>query len=300
MPSSTGRKPVLLIGLLGVTVSIVAFGLSKSFTALIVSRCLGGALNGNVAVIKGTMGEITDESNQARAFSFLPLAWSLGSVIGSVSSLSSVYIVTVINVALRSSPLLGGYLSHPADRFPRVFDHQFFVENPYVLPCLVGALFPLFGAIVGFFFLEETLKPPTSSSPLMKPDRKSAQRHGRFVEATSTTVPAPTEQRRLLEDGGVDTDSGYSTPARASRADLRGGDGSTEAGGRAQKPPSLKALLTSRVIAALTTYVGETSRLFLLTSRRLTLRSSVGRLSSRSRPWRWTLSLSCSVIRQPG
>jgi hypothetical protein len=28
------------------------------------------------------LGEITDESNQARAFSFLPLAWSLGSVIG--------------------------------------------------------------------------------------------------------------------------------------------------------------------------------------------------------------------------
>ena len=80
--SRLGRKPVLLIGLTGVTISIIAFGLSKSFTALIVSRCIGGALNGNVAVIKGTLGELTDETNQARAFSVLPLAWSLGSAIG--------------------------------------------------------------------------------------------------------------------------------------------------------------------------------------------------------------------------
>lgn len=37
------------------------------------------------SVIKSVLGEITDESNQARAFSFLPLAWSLGSVIGCVT-----------------------------------------------------------------------------------------------------------------------------------------------------------------------------------------------------------------------
>ncbi|GAA6004980.1 hypothetical protein JCM11491_002297 [Sporobolomyces phaffii] len=230
-----GRKPVLILGLTGVTVSIVAFGLSKSFVALVASRCLGGALNGNVAVIKGTMGEITDESNQARAFSFLPLAWSLGSVIG---------------------PILGGYLSHPAERFPRYFDYPFFVENPYVLPCLVGALFPFLGAVVGFFFLEETLKPSPSSAVVANFDRKSVKRHGRFVAATSTTLPAPPEQRRLLEDPD-DTDSGYSTPAQASRADLRGGISAEEmaaAGSGPVKPPPFTSLFTNRVVAALVTY----------------------------------------------
>ena len=44
-----GRKPVMLIGLTGVSISVAAFGMSQSFTAMIVSRCLGGALNGNVA-----------------------------------------------------------------------------------------------------------------------------------------------------------------------------------------------------------------------------------------------------------
>ncbi|GAA5927688.1 MFS transporter [Sporobolomyces koalae] len=226
-----GRKPVLIIGLTGVTVSIIAFGMSKSFTALVVARCLGGALNGNVAVIKGTMGELTDESNQARAFSFLPLAWSLGSVIG---------------------PLLGGYLSHPAERFPRLFDYPFFVANPYILPCLIGALFPFLGAVIGFFFLEETLKRPDSPAHTASNER-SSKRHGRFVSATSTTVPAPRAQRRLLEEA-EETDSGYSTPAaspsrRPQLSDEHSAERTIEA-----KPPPFAALFTRRVNAALTTY----------------------------------------------
>ncbi|GAA5872088.1 hypothetical protein JCM1840_006316 [Sporobolomyces johnsonii] len=233
-----GRKPVLIIGLSGVTLSIVAFGLSKSFTALVISRCLGGALNGNVAVIKSVLGEITDESNQGRAFSFLPLAWSLGSVIG---------------------PLLGGYLSHPAENFPRLFGHSaFLIANPYFLPCLIGALFPFLGAVIGFFFLEETLAPP-SPPTVPRGEERSKKRHGLFVAATSTTLPAPPEQRRLLEDVS-ETDSGYSTPARPStsdgveRANVMGAEELATAGAGPTKPPPFSAVFTDRVMAALVTY----------------------------------------------
>lgn len=45
-----GRKPILLFGLSGSALSIVLFGLSKSFWWAVVARCLAGALNGNVAV----------------------------------------------------------------------------------------------------------------------------------------------------------------------------------------------------------------------------------------------------------
>ncbi|GAA5847710.1 hypothetical protein JCM9279_004995 [Rhodotorula babjevae] len=253
-----GRKPVLIIGLTGVTLSIVSFGLSKSFAGLVVSRCMGGALNGNVAVIKSVLGEITDESNQGRAFSFLPLAWSLGSVIG---------------------PLLGGYLSHPADNFPSLFGGSAFLRaNPYALPCFIGALFPFLGAIVGFLFLDETLS-PSSTSPLpvstaaapdspAEPDldrarRKSTSRHGRFVAATSTTLPAPREQQRRLEEAGDDgTDSGYSTPAREASAARWGpsagagaGAGAEEgAAARSRSAPGFRELFTRRVCAALVTY----------------------------------------------
>lgn len=63
---------------------MIGFGLSRSYWALILSRCAEGALNGNVGVTKSMMAEITDPTNRARGFAFLPMIWSLGSTIGCV------------------------------------------------------------------------------------------------------------------------------------------------------------------------------------------------------------------------
>jgi predicted MFS family arabinose efflux permease len=71
-----GRRPILLIGLWGLTISITLFGLSKTFFTLVISRALAGAINGNIAVVKSMMAEMTDETNQAQAFSFLPLVFA--------------------------------------------------------------------------------------------------------------------------------------------------------------------------------------------------------------------------------
>ena len=60
------------------------FGLSRTFAGLVVSRSLNGALNGNIGVIKSIMGELTDETNVARAFAWQPLPWSTGATIGCV------------------------------------------------------------------------------------------------------------------------------------------------------------------------------------------------------------------------
>lgn len=57
-----GRKPVLLIGLLGTFASVNAFGLSRSFNQMIAARALNGLMNGNVAVIRSVLGELTDET----------------------------------------------------------------------------------------------------------------------------------------------------------------------------------------------------------------------------------------------
>ncbi|KAG8765863.1 hypothetical protein FRC12_007239 [Ceratobasidium sp. 428] len=61
-----GRRPVLLFGMSGLTVSIFTFGLSKTFWGLVITRALSGALNGNVGVLKSMMAELTDETNQAQ------------------------------------------------------------------------------------------------------------------------------------------------------------------------------------------------------------------------------------------
>lgn len=43
-----GRVPVLLFGPLGLGMSMLGFGLSKSFWSLVVFRCMQGAFNGNI------------------------------------------------------------------------------------------------------------------------------------------------------------------------------------------------------------------------------------------------------------
>lgn len=56
-----GRKLVLLIGLLGTAISCVGFGFSTRFWQAIIFRMIGGALNGNIGVMRTMVGEIVRE-----------------------------------------------------------------------------------------------------------------------------------------------------------------------------------------------------------------------------------------------
>lgn len=76
-------------------------------------RCLSGALNGNVAVIKASLGEITDETNSTDAFALYALTWTVGSILGTA---------------------LGGALAHPVQRWPALFGGwDVFRRHPYWL-----------------------------------------------------------------------------------------------------------------------------------------------------------------------
>ncbi|KAF6743819.1 major facilitator superfamily transporter [Ephemerocybe angulata] len=137
MSDRIGRKPVLLLGLVGTILSILCFGLSRSFWTLVVSRCLCGLLNGNIGVMKSAMGELTDPTNRAEAFALLPVVWAAGASFG---------------------PLLGGSLSRPADRFPQsVFAGQFWKDYPYFLPCLATATYTALTFVVTAIWLKESI-----------------------------------------------------------------------------------------------------------------------------------------------
>ena len=53
------------------------------------------------------------------------------------------------------SPLIGGVLSRPQDRWPHLFSHHFWADNPYFLPCLVGAALTFISFVTIALFLEE-------------------------------------------------------------------------------------------------------------------------------------------------
>jgi predicted MFS family arabinose efflux permease len=57
---------VLLVGLAGITISMILVGMSRSFWVLVFSRALAGSLNGNTGVAKSALGEITDNTNVAK------------------------------------------------------------------------------------------------------------------------------------------------------------------------------------------------------------------------------------------
>ncbi|KAH9948712.1 MFS general substrate transporter [Amylocystis lapponica] len=132
-----GRKPVLLGGLLGLTLSMLGFGLSRRYWALVLSRCAQGALNGNIGVTKSMMAELTDASNRAQGFAFLPVVWALGSTLG---------------------PIIGGVLSEPVQRWPHSFGaSEFWMTYPYFLPCVTAACLSISAFVMALVGLKETL-----------------------------------------------------------------------------------------------------------------------------------------------
>ncbi|KAK7037835.1 hypothetical protein VNI00_010796 [Paramarasmius palmivorus] len=137
-----GRRPILLLGPLGLGVAMLGFGLSRTFWPLVVFRAAQGVFNGNVGVSKTVLAEITDDTNRASAFTMIPIMWTFGVTLG---------------------PTIGGYLAEPAKTWPSVFGKlQFFVDYPYFLPCFVAGLYAFITFIIPFFGLKETLASMTS------------------------------------------------------------------------------------------------------------------------------------------
>lgn len=130
-----GRKPVLIMGLVGTALSMICFGFARTLPGAIMARALGGLLNGNVGVLQTTVAElVTKKEHQPRAYSIMPVVWSIGSIIG---------------------PSIGGALAMPCDNlgFRRggLFDRY-----PFLLPNLFCVAVLIVGILVGIFFLEET------------------------------------------------------------------------------------------------------------------------------------------------
>ncbi|RMY15910.1 hypothetical protein D0868_00615 [Hortaea werneckii] len=147
-PLLGGRKRVILIGLLGSGIGSLGFGFSRSFGEAVFWRCLGGALNGNIGVMRTMMSEMVREKRfLSRAFLLLPMTFNIGVIIG---------------------PLLGGLLADPVGSYPDIFGPGgslggkngvgWLTKWPYALPNVVSAGFLFCSAIGVVFGLEETLE----------------------------------------------------------------------------------------------------------------------------------------------
>ena len=114
-----GRKPVMYVGLCGMVVSQVLFGLSKSVPWAIGCRAIGGLLNANGTVGKAFLRDITPPEHRPRVFSSL---------------------ATVAGIGFLGGPTLGGLLAQPASTMPGLFDSALWWHYPFLLPCLASLL----------------------------------------------------------------------------------------------------------------------------------------------------------------
>ena len=138
-----GRKPVILIGTMLTAACFVAFGFSRTLWQAILVQALMGLVNGNQGVVSTCLGEITDRSNQSKAFTWLPVLYGLGAITG---------------------PLIGGVLV--ANKNPPVGTKP--NPYPYLLPNLVSAAILFVDLILASVFLEESLEQAQYLPPLGK------------------------------------------------------------------------------------------------------------------------------------
>ena len=77
-----GRRPVLMMSLLGTVVSFVLLALAQSMTALFVARIIDGLSGGNITTARAYVADVTTEENRARGYGVIGAAFGLGFTVG--------------------------------------------------------------------------------------------------------------------------------------------------------------------------------------------------------------------------
>ena len=140
-----GRKPVLVLSLVGVSVATSIFGLATTIWEMILFRCLAGVFAGTIVTVRTMISEHSTQKTQAVAFSWFAFTGNLGILFG---------------------PLIGGAFAQPAEQFPGLFgDIAFFVKYPYALPSIVTGAIGLVITVCCALFLEETLPSKSGKAP---------------------------------------------------------------------------------------------------------------------------------------
>ena len=130
-----GRRPVLMIGLVGNTVFFTAFGFSTTLLFALSMRFLAGVFNGNIAVARAYIGDVSSPKQLATRMGLIGAAFGLGFTIG---------------------PFIGGEFSNPAERW-NLFVGTVFDTYPYLLPCAIASALSAGSLILAYYKLPESI-----------------------------------------------------------------------------------------------------------------------------------------------
>jgi MFS transporter, DHA1 family, tetracycline resistance protein len=129
-----GRRPVLLISILGSAMGYFLFGIGGALWVLFLSRLIDGFTAGNVSTASAYIADVTPPQDRAKTYGFLGMAWGLGFILG---------------------PALGGLLSGISLN----------------APAYAAGIISLLSAVLGYFILPESLpKEKRETKPLRLAD----------------------------------------------------------------------------------------------------------------------------------
>lgn len=134
-----GRRPILLVSLLGSVIAWTLFGLATSLVVLFVARMLAGLMGGNIATAQAYIADITPPEDRAKGLGLVGAAFGLGFVFG---------------------PALGGVFSSPdviavvRSVLPGVVP-----ITEFTLPSFVAAAISALNLGLAFLVLPETRTP---------------------------------------------------------------------------------------------------------------------------------------------
>jgi len=122
-----GRRPVLLISILGSCISMVIMGLAKSLEWLFIGRILAGIFGANISTAYAYVTDVTTEEDRAKGMGLIGAGFGLGFIFG---------------------PAIGGLLS----------------RYGFGVPMFAGALLAAFNFVFAMFKLEEPRLDPEARS----------------------------------------------------------------------------------------------------------------------------------------
>ncbi|CAM9177422.1 unnamed protein product [Scytosiphon promiscuus] len=174
-----GRKPVIVTGLLSITLFSLTFGMSTTYTVALVSRFIMGLTNGIMPALRTTISEVCGPEHVVLGMTYISATRAISLVIGTG---------------------IGGLLAQPALHYPSVFSASgIFGRLPFLLPNFVGAVMSLLALVLVVCFLPETkdyakqrrrssllsVDTTPQNSPLTSPESESKRPTTRGAGATA-------------------------------------------------------------------------------------------------------------------
>ncbi|MBI4598062.1 MAG: MFS transporter [Candidatus Omnitrophica bacterium] len=116
-----GRRPVLLMSLLGTAAGFLLMGLAQTLSLLFVARIIDGATGGNISTAQAYIADVTSPEERSKGMGLIGAAFGLGFIFG---------------------PAIGGVLSHVSIAAPFIFASGLAAMNAAAVYCFLPESLP--------------------------------------------------------------------------------------------------------------------------------------------------------------